>query len=400
MSDSDRFDRQVRAWLDVGPTQLSDFALDAARAEVHRTRQRHALRVPRRFLMSQSSRLLAAAVAGLAAVILVGVGLRVVSNPSNLGNTLPSGSSQPSLGASPSTSPTPRPTFSFQASFPKLEPVVTDGELTLLWKASRPTPSGVATGAPAIDPSGNVWVPSGFDSTFWIFNASGKYLESWGSKGSADGLFDFVDTTGGADQGYGAIAFAPDGSFWVADTGNHRVQHFDKDRHFLEALPDMGTPISISLDPDGHLFIDDASRREIREYNSSMIYVLTFASGFAGPSVAQGGSGWIVTSALPDGRPGFTSYKPDGSYQGSLDMSAICNGTAGIAQSPNYAALIACMNGSGADAQPLGLIRLDSTGNGAHFWSTGGAGIATTDKGDAVYMTDPGSAELRKYTLP
>ena len=34
MSESDRFDRQVRAWLDLGPTQISDVALDAARAEV------------------------------------------------------------------------------------------------------------------------------------------------------------------------------------------------------------------------------------------------------------------------------------------------------------------------------------------------------------------------------
>jgi hypothetical protein len=395
MSGSSDFDRQIRAWLDLGPTQLSDVALDDARAEVHRTRQRHALRVPRRFQMSQSSRLLAAAVAGLAAVILVGVGLRVVSNPSNLGNTVPSGSIQPSFGASPSTSPTPRPTFSFQASFPKMEPVVTEGPLTLLWKASRPTPSGVATGAPAIDPTGRIWVPSGFDSTFWIFSPSGKYLESWGSKGSADGLFDFVDTTGGVRQGYGAIAFASDGGFWVADTGNHRVQHFDKDRTFLDALPDMGTPVAISVDADGHFFVDDASRREIREYNSSMVYILTFAHGLAGPYVAQGGRGWIVTNALPDGRPGFTSYKPDGSYQGSLDMSAACDWPAGIAQG-----LIACMTGSDASAKPAGLIRLDDTGSGAHFWPTGGAGVATTDKGDAVYITYPGSPELRKYTLP
>ncbi len=395
MSDSSDFDRQVRAWLDLGPTLISDVALDAARAEVHRTRQRRVLRVVRRDQMSQSSRLLVAAVAGLAAVILVGVGLRVVSSPTNIGNTVPSGSIQPSVGASPSVSPTPRPSVSFQTSFPKLAPVVTDGELALLWKASRPTPSGVATGAPAIDPSGNVWVPSGFDSTFWIFNSSGNYLESWGSKGSTDGLFDFVDTSGAVPRGYGAIAFATDGSFWVADTGNHRVQHFDKDRKFIDALPDMGTPVAISVDSDGHFFIDDASLREIREYNSSMVYTLTFAHGLAGSYVAQGGRGWITTNALPDGRPGFTSYKPDGSYQGSLDMSAVCDWPAGIADG-----VIACMSGSDASARPTGLIRLDDNGNGAHFWSTGGAGVAVSDKGDAVYLTYPGSPDLRKYGLP
>ena len=85
MSGSSDFDRQIRAWLDLGPTQISDVALDAARAEVHRTRQRRALRVPRRNPMSQSSRLLIAAAAGLAAVVLIGVGLRVASSPNNIG---------------------------------------------------------------------------------------------------------------------------------------------------------------------------------------------------------------------------------------------------------------------------------------------------------------------------
>lgn len=400
MTGKNGFDRQVRAWLESGPSVLSDTVFDAARAEVHLTHQRRATRGPWRYPMSQSSRLLATALAGLAAVIIVGVGLRLVSSPANVGDRVPSASIQPSISSSPSSPPTTQPAVSFQASFPKLDPVVPEAPLTLLWKVSRPTPSGAATGAPAVDPSGRIWVPSGFDSTFWIFNSSGKYIESWGSRGSSDGLFDFVDTTGGVRQGYGAIAFAADGSFWVADTGNHRVQHFDKNRMFLEALSDVGRPVAISLDADGHLFIDDASRREIREYNSNLFYTLTFAPGVAGPYLAQAGNGWIVTTALPDGRSGFTSYKPDGTYQGSLDVSAICHAPVGIAFDASHNTLIACMTGSDASAQPEGLLRIDEAGGNPRFWSSGGAGIATSVKGDAVYMTYPGSSELRKYSLP
>jgi hypothetical protein len=410
MTGQNDFDRRVRAWLEPGPSVLSDIVLDAARAEVHLTRQRHALRLPRRNPMTQSSRLLLAAFGGLAAIIIVGLGLKFVSSNTAIGDPVPSSLNGPSTA--PSAVPTsalasptlaPSPTTTQQVAFPKVPKQASAGSLPLAWKASGPpTSKAAATGAPVIDPAGRIWVPSGLDSKFWIFSPAGKFLESWGKPGPADGQFDFVTASGGARQAYGGIAFAADGSFWVADTGNHRVQHFDKDRVFLESLGDAALfdmPVAIAIDVGGDIFIDDAGRREIQEYNQSLAHVLTFASGVAGPYLSEN-NGWIGTNALPDGRPGFTEYKPDATYQGSLDLSAVCQYPAGSAQSPNGDLFIACMTSPGADGQPDGVLMVEAGNGPYHFWSTGGAGIAVSTIGDAIYITIPGSPDLTKYTLP
>ena len=113
-------------------------------------------------------------------------------------------------------------------------------------------------------------MPSGFESKFWIFSAAGKYVESWGTQGIGDGSFDFVVPTATGREAYGGITFAPDGSFWVADTGNHRVQHFDKDRHFLEGFGDASVfdkPVAVALNAGGDIYVDDAGRREIQQFN-------------------------------------------------------------------------------------------------------------------------------------
>lgn len=408
MSGQSDFDRRVRAWLEPGPTVLSDSVLDAARAEVHQTSQRRAMRVPRRYPMSQSSRLLLAAAAGLAAVVIVGISLRFAAVPGIVGN-LPSASIGPSFVTSPSPSPaasasgTRPPITTLPPSFPMLAKLRPEGPLPLVWKVSGPAPSQLATGAPAIDSAGRIWVPSGFESKFWIFSPDGKFLESWGSNGSAEGSFDFVVSSGSNRGAYGGIAFANDGSFWVADTGNHRVQHFDKNRTFLEAIGGPGvfdTPVAVALNSGGDIYVDDLGRREIQQFNASLAHVLTFASGLAGPYLSQEGHGWIDTNALPDGRPGITEYKPDGSYQGSDDLSEDCAYPAGLTRDPSHNSFWACMSGPGAGAQPVGLIMADETGTGLHFWTTGGAGIAIPAQGGVIYVTAPGSPDLRKYTLP
>ena len=234
-------------------------------------------------------------------------------------------------------------------------------------------------GAPEIAPDGRIWAPSSASTdVFWILTPSGKFIESWGSPGSRDGQFDFVARSR-RPRWDGAIAFAPDGSFWVADTGNHRVQHFDKDRRFLERSRTR--------------HVEPACRARRRSATSSSTtpagarsssttrastYVLTFAIAAwpvrTWPRRVTAGS---ITNALPNGRPGWTSTSPTASYQGSLDMSAICNVPGRHRRSPNYATLIACMNGSGAGAQPRGPHHWPTPETVLDFWSTGGAGIAT-----------------------
>src|SRR5262245_26647362 len=69
----------------------------------------------------------------------------------------------------------------------------------------------------AIDPDGRLWVADTGNDRFTILEPDGTFVETWGSRGSGDGEFRLERANG---DGYGAIEFAPDGSFYVLDVGN------------------------------------------------------------------------------------------------------------------------------------------------------------------------------------
>ena len=116
---------------------------------------------------------------------------------------------------------------------------------------------------------GTIWVADGGHSQFQLFAPDGTFLEAWGGEGqgTGDGQFDFVRPNSD-DDAFGAVAFAPDGSFYVADMGNRRIQHFSADRAFLNAWGGFGaedgqfiSPIDIAVDSQGNVFVDDDKRQ-------------------------------------------------------------------------------------------------------------------------------------------
>ena len=118
----------------------------------------------------------------------------------------------------------------------------------------------------AVAPDGSIWVADGDNHRFQIFAPDGSLLEVWGTLGSGDGEFDFT-TAGWAGYEYGAVAFAPDGTFYVADPGNHRIQRFGPDRDFLTAWGSEGkepgqfvTPMDLVVDGQGRVYVADADR--------------------------------------------------------------------------------------------------------------------------------------------
>jgi DNA-binding beta-propeller fold protein YncE len=118
----------------------------------------------------------------------------------------------------------------------------------------------------AIAPDGAIWVADGDNDRFQIFAPDGNLLEVWGISGSGEGEFDF-STSGWAGYQHGAVAFAPDGSFYVAETGNHRIQKFGPDRTFLTAWGGKGiepgqfmTPMDLVVDGQGRIYVADADR--------------------------------------------------------------------------------------------------------------------------------------------
>jgi len=124
----------------------------------------------------------------------------------------------------------------------------------------------------AVDPTGRIWAPEANADRIAIFDRNGKKLEEWGSSGSDPGQFDFARPDG---DGYGTLAFAKDGSFFVLDVGNRRVQHFDAKRTFLGQWGEFGDgprqyhdPIGIAVGDDGTVWVLDDQRLVIEHYDA------------------------------------------------------------------------------------------------------------------------------------
>jgi DNA-binding beta-propeller fold protein YncE len=92
----------------------------------------------------------------------------------------------------------------------------------------------------AWDKAGNIYVADGYgNARVAKYEASGKYIKSWGSRGAEPGQFNIVH----------GIAIDAQGLVYVADEGNRRIQVFDRDGTFKTQFTNVGTPTAICITP-------------------------------------------------------------------------------------------------------------------------------------------------------
>jgi DNA-binding beta-propeller fold protein YncE len=121
-----------------------------------------------------------------------------------------------------------------------------------------PTGAGGATGAGAQsdifnkptdvawDAAGNIYVSDGNgNARIAKFDKDGKFIKSWGSRGSDPGQFN-------APHG---IALDLQGNVYVADRGNNRIQVFDSDGNFKTQFTNVGSPAALCISPGPHQYL-------------------------------------------------------------------------------------------------------------------------------------------------
>jgi hypothetical protein len=312
-----------------------------------------------------------------------------------------SSASTPADGSATSTAPTASTAASAAAPTPTAVPSASPSPLaalTLLWQNGGPNPLKANTYWPAIDPlTGNVWVASSFDNQYWIFSADGKFLEAWGAPGKGPGQFQLT-TNDPKPDAVGAIAFAPDGSFYVVDNGNYRVEKFDKTRHFVKMWGSFGTGEGQFANPKGiatdgkTVYVADDPRFDIQAFDTDGGFLRSFPFPFVLFSRAPVGHLFVAdpTGLLELDGTGKQIHHFD------LGYAALGGSAAQTAVDKAGHIFVELQNDSG----PVGLVELDSDGRILNEWASGGETMALAPDGKAVYIASYGWDFIRKYALP
>jgi sugar lactone lactonase YvrE len=107
-------------------------------------------------------------------------------------------------------------------------------------------PSAVVTA-----PNGDIFVADGHggksNSRIVKFSKDGKFIRTWGKRGTGPGDFDELH----------AIAMDSSGRVFVGDRGNNRIQIFDQDGKFLAEWRHFGRPTAIYIDASDTIYVAD-----------------------------------------------------------------------------------------------------------------------------------------------
>jgi streptogramin lyase len=110
--------------------------------------------------------------------------------------------------------------------------------------------------AVAVAPNGDIFVADGHggntNARIQKFDKSGKFIMTWGKKGTAPGDFDTPH----------CLAFDSKGRLFVGDRANNRIQIFDQDGKFLAEWKQFSRPSGMYIDSHDNIYVSDSESRE------------------------------------------------------------------------------------------------------------------------------------------
>ena len=128
----------------------------------------------------------------------------------------------------------------------------------------------------AVAPDGSVYVTEDNNKRVQKFTADGTFILKWGSSGTGNGQFDEAR----------GIAISPDGTLvYVVDNDNNRVQIFDADGVYIDQWGSIGSgngefnePIHIATGPDGSVYVVDHDNNRVQKFDPDGVYITQWGS--------------------------------------------------------------------------------------------------------------------------
>ena len=249
-----------------------------------------------------------------------------------------------------------------------------------------------------IAPDGRLWIADSTRDRFVIVDPDGSLVDTWQPTGEA--ALDLVQPD---NDGWGAVAFLPDGGFVVTDTNHQRILRFDAARNLIGSSGTFGpgpnqfiSPFGVTVGPDGLIYVVDDPSCRVQIFDQGGRYLRTVAGG---SDIADRCTNNVViqrdgTVYLPNGGRGspwrITAFGPDGQILRQIGE--------GFLREPVM--LAAGRNGELYATDSTDMLHLfSSDGELIASWSGRGLELAVIGPTGEVYATGPEGA-IRRFAFP
>jgi predicted membrane-bound mannosyltransferase/sugar lactone lactonase YvrE len=269
---------------------------------------------------------------------------------------------------------------------------------------------------------GTMYVADSRNHRILHLDANGNILNEWGTY--ADGVG--VPIGDGTFNEPWGIAVGPDGSVYVTDTWNHRVQKFTRDGRFVKAWGSFGQgetpesfygPRGLAVDAEGRVYVTDTGNKRIVVFDANGNFITQFGgAGFdpglfdepVGIAIDRNGTVYVndtwnqrIQTFVPVENENALVFLPDkqwdvfGWFGQSLDNKPF------IAVNDDLHVFV-------TDPEGYRVIEFDQNGEVVRVWGDFGdsdasfglaSGIAVDNQGH-IWVTDGAFNRVMRFTLP